>query len=566
VSGASTAGAEAPLRVLLLEDSDLDAELISASLASTGMAHEIERTMDREGFEAAARRGAVDIILADYVLPAFDGVAALAIAQRHCADVPFVFVSGTLGEDVAVEALKNGAVDYVTKQRLDRLPRTIIRALSERKARIARREAEQALRELNATLEQRVNERTAALERANRELTKEIREREKAEGALRQAQRLEAVGQLTSGVAHDFNNLLTVILGNLRHLERAISDSGLRRRIDMMRIAAERGATLTGQLLAFSRRQRLEPVALDLNDTVRDMRDLLTSTMGGTIPVDMALSERLWRAKVDPTQMELVILNLAINARDAMQVGGRLVVSTANVVRSEPMQPEEPPAGEYATVTVMDSGEGMSQEVRTRAFEPFFTTKGPSRGSSLGLAQVHGFAKQSGGGVAIDTAPGRGTSVTVFLPRAEHVASGRAAPQEATPRPVEGRPLLLVVDDDAAVREVTAGTLTELGYEILEASSGAEALDALQQADGLVDLLLVDFAMPGMNGLQVAREARRIKPDLPIVFLTGYAESNLTQIVGEERTVQKPFGDEELVRKISAALAAAQERRDPVRS
>jgi signal transduction histidine kinase len=249
-------------------------------------------------------------------------------------------------------------------------------------------------RRLNEELELRVQERTGELAAANRQLLAQIEERERIESTLRQMQRLEAVGQLTSGVAHDFNNLLTVVLGNVNFLERGLAAAGLdgklSQRLGYMKAAAERGAKLTDQLLSFSRRQRLEPKVLDLNGTVAGMRDLLQSTIGGSIRIDTRLARNLWPALVDPTQLELAVLNLAINARDAMQVGGLLTVSTANVTLGHPLYPEEPAVGDYVEVCVGDNGTGMSEEVRARAFEPFFTTKDVGKGSGLGLSQVLG--------------------------------------------------------------------------------------------------------------------------------------------------------------------------------
>ena len=263
----------------------------------------------------------------------------------------------------------------------------------------------ETIRAAEALLERRVEERTAELESANRQLAGQIAERERVEGVLRQAQRLEAVGQLTSGVAHDFNNLLMVILGNIRQMQKTLADPVTQRRLLMMAQAAERGAQLTAQMLAFSRRQRLEPRAVELNDTVVGMRDLLQATMGGSIRIETRLQPDLWPAMIDPTQIELVILNLAINARDAMDVGGTLSVETANVTLDAPVRPEEPSAGEYVMVAVTDTGSGMSPDVLAKVFEPFFTTKEVGKGSGLGLSQVFGLAKQSGGGVRIDPAP-----------------------------------------------------------------------------------------------------------------------------------------------------------------
>ncbi|SFF68738.1 response regulator [Methylobacterium sp. yr596] len=551
----------APLRILLLEDSDLDAELLGAVLEDADLAVALDRVISRNAFAAATAAGCHDIILADYVLPAFDGMSALAMARAHCPEIPFVFVSGTLGEDVAVEALKNGATDYVTKQRLDRLPRVILRALSEARAHVLRRQAEQALRDLNESLEQRVAERTRELAEANTALQHQIAERERIEDALRQAQRLEAVGQLTSGVAHDFNNLLTVIAGNIEFLERAVFDDRSRRRLEMMRGAAERGARLTAQLLAFSRRQKLEPVPVQLNRTVASMRDLLQSSMGGSSRIEMTLQPDLWPALVDATQIELIILNLAINARDAMAVGGCLTIETANVrLTSPPARVEEPNPGEYAMVAVSDTGTGIPAEVLARVFEPFFTTKEVGKGSGLGLAQVYGFAKQSGGGVRIDIRVGEGTSVRVYLPR----AAGEAALHELRPaladvslaRDASDKRVVLVVDDDSAVRDITTTRLAEAGYAVREAGSGLAAIQALE-ADAAVDLAVLDFAMPGMNGVEVATVIRSRWPAIQILFVTGYADHTaLSQVDvgGDDRVVQKPFRGEDLERKVASIL------------
>ncbi|WP_428833382.1 response regulator [Methylorubrum rhodesianum] len=553
-------GAETPLHILLLEDSDLDSELLTVVLDGAGLTYRLERTMTREAFTAAAVECRHDLILADYVLPTFDGLSALAIAREHCPEIPFVFVSGTLGEDIAVEALKNGATDYVTKQRLDRLPTVIVRALAEARAHAERRAAERALRALNETLETRVAERTRELAEANVALRRQIVERERVEEALRQAQRLEAVGQLTSGVAHDFNNLLTVIAGNIEFLARAVSDDRSRHRLEMMRGAAERGARLTAQLLAFSRRQRLDPVPVRLNETAASMRDLLQSSIGGAVRIEMTLQPDLWPALVDATQIELIILNLAINARDAMAVGGCLTIETANVrLGAAPSRPEEPPPGEYAMVAVSDTGSGIPPEVLHRVFEPFFTTKEVGKGSGLGLAQVYGFAKQSGGGVRIETEAGEGTTVRVYLPRVAADEGVEAAePGEidcATSRNAGDKPALLVVDDDSAVREITVTKLSEAGYVIREAGSGLAAIHVLEQ-DPCFDLVVVDFAMPGMNGVDVAAEIRKSWPAIPVIFVTGYADQTaLTRGgIGEDRIVQKPFLDGELERKVAAAL------------
>ena len=428
-------------------------------------------------------------------------------------------------------------------------------ALRGRRRQYEARERIETIRAAEALLERRVEQRTVELESANRQLASQIAERERMEGVLRQAQRLEAVGQLTSGVAHDFNNLLMVVLGNVQQIQRTPEHPLTPRRLQMIAEAAERGAHLTAQMLAFSRRQRLEPRAVDLNDTVRSMGDLLQSTMGGSVRIEMKLQPDLWTAMIDPTQIELVILNLAINARDAMEVGGTVTVETANVTLGPPGRAEEPPAGGYVMVAVSDTGSGMSPEVLAKVFEPFFTTKEVGKGSGLGLSQVFGLAKQSGGGVRIDSALGEGASVKVFLPR----AAGPPKPVEASPA-VEAPSMakdfrVLLVDDDNAVREVTASILHDLGYGVVEAGSGGAALELLDR-ETEIDLLLVDFAMPGMNGAEVAREVLARRPGLPILFVTGYADLEALATAGGSGIVRKPFVQEDLAAKLRSVLSA----------
>lgn len=424
--------------------------------------------------------------------------------------------------------------------------------------------AEAELRRFTERLEASVSERTAELAAANRQLVTQIEERGRVEATLRQMQRLEAVGQLTSGVAHDFNNLLTVVLGNIGFLDRTLDQAGIggkaRERLGYMKAAADRGARLTGQLLAFSRRQRLEAKPLDLNETVASMRDLLQSSMGGEVRLETVLKPDLWTALVDATQIELAILNLAINARDAMAMGGSLTVETANVTLGPPLRPDAPPAGQYVMVSVTDTGSGMPPEVLAKVYEPFFTTKPVGKGSGLGLAQVYGFARQSGGGVQIDSTLGEGTSVKVYLPRsttrqaAEPTEHGIAAAGRMAGRPRR----VLLVDDDSAVREVTSAMLQELGCIVIEAGSGGAALDLLESATEY-DLLVLDFAMPGMNGAEVAREVRLRRPGLPILFVTGYADTSALEDVSEDRIVQKPFRDDDLVVKVRRLLGAARD-------
>jgi PAS domain S-box-containing protein len=402
-------------------------------------------------------------------------------------------------------------------------------------------------------LERRVQDRTGELAAANRQLLAEMSEREKVEATMMRMQRLEAVGQLTAGVAHDFNNLLTVVLGNLARLERHAPDED-RRRLAMMRIAAERGAKLTGQLLAFSRRQKLAPKPTNLNDAILSLRELLQSTLGAAARLETRLERSPWPALVDPTQIEMIILNLAINARDAMPNGGTIRIETANAsVRQPRARPEEPEPGDYVMLCVTDNGEGMKDTVLQRAFEPFFTTKEVGRGSGLGLSQVLGFCKQSGGGVRIETKLGRGTSVFVYLPRAQVAAQPRKPsllPQELRASANGGA--ILLVDDDEAVRDTTAGMLRELGFKVIQVGSGGGALEILD-SDRKIDLMLLDFAMPDMNGAEVAKAATGKRPGLPILFVTGYADLAAITDAGHP-VIRKPFEEGELAEELASLL------------
>ena len=364
---------------------------------------------------------------------------------------------------------------------------------------------------------------------------------------------------ITSGVAHDFNNLLTVLLGNISFLEKMLQRSGIDgkavQRLSYMREAAQRGARVTDQLLTFSRRQHLDPTPADLNAIVSKLKDLLQSTMGTRIQIETRLSPDGCIAMVDHTQLELAVLNLAINARDAMNGGGgKLQVATGSVTRGHPAAPEEPPAGDYVEICVSDTGHGMSPEVRAKVFEPFFTTKEVGKGSGLGLSQVLGFAKQSGGGVSIESAPGKGTAIRIYLPPAEEL-SADASPAMLAPIPAHlSNATILLVDDDNAVRDVTATYLREMGYRVMEAGSGGAALELLESTTE-VDLLLFDFAMPGMNGAELARQVHSRRPKLPVLFVTGFAEKDAFESISERSIIRKPINVHELSTKVQASLS-----------
>jgi CheY-like chemotaxis protein len=374
------------------------------------------------------------------------------------------------------------------------------------------------------------------------------------EERLAQAHKMEAVGQLTGGVAHDFNNLLTVVLGNIDIMARRSEDGDKRAlRIDAIRQAAERGRDLTRQLLAFSRRQNLTPVTVDIRRLVEEFTPLLRQAVGEAVTVALELGDEPLCAHIDVPQMEAALLNLAVNARDAMPGGGTLTIS-AGLTRGP--DPSGLPAGSIC-LAVADTGSGMSPEVLERVFEPFFTTKEVGKGSGLGLSQVLGFAKQSGGGMCIETQVGVGTSVRVYLPRAaKHDFAGAVAEQGGSGEPPRKGATVLLVDDDSAVREVTASILREIGYVVLEVGSGGAALELLD-AQTHIDLALLDYAMPGMNGMDVASQLNAKLPALPILFVTGYADKAALGDLGDARIIKKPFIGNELAEKVHAALVAA---------
>ncbi|AVD83962.1 hybrid sensor histidine kinase/response regulator [Pseudomonas sp. SWI6] len=787
-----------PLKLLMVEDSSMDAELTLVRLERSGLQVQSQLVFNHTEAEHALRENDYDLILCDCVLPGSSGTEVLAIAQRLAPDVPFIFLSGIYGEEHAVEMIRLGATDYVLKKNLPLLPKAVRRAMTEVQERQRRRRAEealadvearariainaagmgtwdyrpqedvllwddrcktlfglptdtemnlevfyagiypddlqmvrdavnqalctdsdghyrvefrialrngmeprwllssgqsqwvdgrcvrfsgvlqdihtqrmatQALKQLNEMLGERVERRTRERDRAwelsqdllavlNKDLTpvalnpaweaslgfsrerlsqvsllhllpeadqetlltelaalahgrtsarfvsriqhaggqqrwlswvvvpedtllyvvarditseresalglaeantrlrEQITERERIEAALQQMQRLEAVGQLTAGVAHDFNNLLTVILTGASFLERDLAKADMdkaRSRLTHIREAGERGAKLTSQLLAFSRRQRLEPVPLNLNQTLAGLEELLRRTLGGNVAVRLDLDTNLWQALTDPTQTEMIILNLAINARDAMTDGGQLTLSTRNTrIKARPQRPEDPEPGEYVMLSIRDTGCGMSEEVLAKVFEPFFTTKDIGKGSGLGLAQVFGFAKQSGGGVRIDTEPGRGTQVAVYLPAVKQEVEARPIVASIAPSVSEsGRDrTVLLVDDDHLVRDMIGDVLRQYGYQVRQAHNGEQALAQLDEG---IDLLLTDFAMPEFNGAQLAVAVRERFPRLPVVFLTGYAELQGLELPGS-LVIQKPVQAEELARILKELL------------
>jgi signal transduction histidine kinase/CheY-like chemotaxis protein len=402
------------------------------------------------------------------------------------------------------------------------------------------------LREANAELGQRVRERDDALARLQREIV----ERERAEAALVQAQKMDAVGQLTGGIAHDFNNLLAVVIGNLDMIGRRSDDQRTRRMAANALQAAERGAKVTGQLLAFSRTQRLEVRPTELGRLLRGLTDLVRQTIGPGIELRLDVEAADGPVLADPNQLELAILNLAINARDAMPDGGALVISARAAAVTDDADLAD---GDYVELSVTDTGAGMTADVIERAFDPFFTTKDVGRGTGLGLSMVYGLARQSGGVARIRSRIGEGTTVSMFLPRTLEPVAEPADPARGKTASTPVRATVLVVDDEPEVRRVLAETLEELGHEVALAANGKEGLAALEARS--FDLLMLDFAMPGMNGAEVAEAARQLRADQRIAFVTGYADTDAIEAAaGDAPILRKPFRSSDVAWVIETAL------------
>ena len=415
---------------------------------------------------------------------------------------------------------------------------------------IERGEAEAALRALNATLEARVEARTAELRAA--------------EDALRQSQKMEAIGQLTGGIAHDFNNLLQGITGSLDLVQRRVGQGrlgDLDRFISGAIASANRAAALTHRLLAFSRRQPLDPRPVQVNPLVGSMEELLRRTLGERIDLNLSLADGLWLTRCDANQLESAILNLAINARDAMPAGGRLVIETRNrhIGEAEAAAHADRPAGDHVDISVVDTGTGMDAETIARAFEPFFTTKPMGQGTGLGLSMIYGFARQSGGYAWIESAVGRGTTVHLCLPRFEGEADAEdSAGAAAGDAAIETGETVLVIEDEPVVRNLVVEVLEDLGYRAIEAMDGPSGLEIVQSAQR-IDLLITDVGLPGLNGRQVADAARALRPDLKVLFMTGYAE-NAALVFGAldagMTVITKPFTMDALATRVREIIEA----------
>jgi nitrogen-specific signal transduction histidine kinase/ActR/RegA family two-component response regulator len=385
--------------------------------------------------------------------------------------------------------------------------------------------------------------------------------REQAESKVRQMQKMDAIGQLTGGVAHDFNNMLAVIISALQLAQRRLArgDTDIARFTDAAMDAARRAATLTSRLLAFARRQPLQPVVLDANRVVGGMSELLRRTLGEQIEFETVLAGGVWRVNADVSELENALVNVCVNARDAMSGGGKLTIETGNAFLDEAYARAniDVAAGQYVMIAVTDTGSGMPPEVRAKVFEPFYTTKEVGKGTGLGLSHVHGFLKQSGGHVAIYSEVGHGTTVKLYLPRTQLAEAEAPASIVSEELPIgDAGTLILVVEDEERVRTLSVASLRELGYTVLHADSGAQALQVLEKNPS-VALMFTDIVMPGMSGRKLADEAKSRWPTLKVLYTTGYTQNAIVHngvVDADARLLLKPYSLSDLARKIRAVL------------
>ena len=643
-----------PLKVLLVDDSEDDVQLVVSQLEDCGWDVAWERVDTREAMAGALARSSFDLIVSDYHMPRFRAPEAVAVWKESGLDTPFVVVTGTIGEEQAVEVLKAGAHDFFLKDRLSRLcaavdrelreaakRRTLERAESEREEallrlarserlfhdlfesapdatlivdgqgaiRAASRQAERLFgyepeelngqpvevlipsaarsgyRELREQFVEapapgfmgagpqnlfaaRKDGTTFPVEISLSPLTTEadtliaavrdITARRQLEEQFRQVQKMEAVGRLAGGVAHDFNNILGVILGHSQILLSGMAaDDPRRARVEQILSASERAAGLTRQLLAFSRRQVFETRVLDLNDTIATVIKMLGRLIGEDISLTFRPGESLGRVQADPTQIEQVLMNLVVNARDAMPGGGQLVIETANADMDDDYVRVHAGAavGRYVCIAVSDTGHGMTREVQTHIFEPFFTTKEPGKGTGLGLATVYGVVKQSEGFIYVYSEPAHGTTFKIYLP----VVEGEVERAAELPPPRRGSETVLLVEDEEGLRELIAELLVENGYNVLAARDATTALETADHYDGVIHLLLTDVVMPQMNGRALAIRVKERRPDVRVLYMSGYTEdaiANRGVLESGVSLISKPFTQESLSRKLRELLDA----------
>jgi len=629
-----------PIRLLLVEDSEDDAQLLLRELKRGGYAPAHERVATEAALAAALDRQEWDLIIGDHSMPGFSGIAALVLVRGRGLDVPFISVSGTLTEDMAVAAMKAGANDWVTKGQLKRLIPAVERELREAKARATLRATEASYATMvehapvpiyRSTPDGRILAVNGALIRLlgyaaadevlqlrmardvyadagerERLLARDINtdrvydeveatwkrkdgrlltvqlsvrtirnalghvdyyetfvhdltEQRRLQTQLAQSQKMEAVGRLAGGVAHDFNNLLTVITTSCDLLlEDFAAGDPKREDVEQVRKAADGATALTRQLLAFSRQQVLTPLVVDLGDVVHGVEKMLRRVIGEDIDLVTVLDPAAGAVKADVGQLEQVLMNLAVNARDAMPTGGKLSIETASVEHDPDYAREQEAAAlsRFVMLAVSDTGTGMDEATKARIFEPFFTTKEPGKGTGLGLATVYGIVKQSGGFIWVYSELGLGTTFKIYLPRVDAAAaSGVATP--ARTESLRGTETVLLVEDAAAVRTVTHQALARQGYTVLDAPNGTEALRIASEHSGPIHLLLTDVVMPGLSGRQLSDELTRLRPGTKVLFTSGYTDDAVVRHGVLEFGIaylQKPFTVDGLARKVREVL------------
>ena len=518
-----------PLRVLIADDSENDALILLHTLRKAGYEPLSERVWTAPTMQAALQKQAWDLVISDYDMPGFGGFEALELLKASGQDLPFILVSAVVSEETAVAAMKAGAHDFIMKRKLARLAPAIERELRDARSRAARKAAEAALRQ--------------------------------SEDQLRQAQKLEAVARLAAGVAHDFNNILTAIIGHSALLLRALEPGDSKRKsAEQIEKCACLAATLTRQLLTFSRKQAIEPRVLKLNGVIRNIERMLRRLIGEDIEFRATLDAVDGSIRADPGQLEQVIMNLAVNARDAMPNGGKILAKTANLTLEETRLKSVPGLnpGQYVMLAIADTGTGMTEEVKAHLFEPFFTTKPAGKGTGLGLATCFGIVKQSSGHIEVESELGKGTTFRLYFPRVQDAVEPAGAENLAT-QPAGGTETVLLVEDEAFVRELAVATLRERGYTVIEAANGAEGLRIARQHSGKIDLVLTDVVMPVMGGKDMADALRGSHPDTRVLFTSGYSE----EVIGHHgvlRTginfLQKPYLAATLARRVREVLDA----------